>query len=434
MSSTPKPPKAEEHAQSPEAAERVNLDHTILGVGTAPRPLADAAPPARGGAPGTRRSGVVAAPVIPVAGSAGTRPGTAAAPRASERQDSKATPPANAEHTAMYGTPRAGEAPSTRPPGAVMRSPFPKPAPYAIPPRAGEASRAFAGGDRTALSADYLRAAREAAFGKSAATSPSSQRPSSAGDRDSRPPHAGVHTAPAFTRSGTSSEPSKAPFAPPAPATQPSLNAQAPIAPSGSPALSAGSQSRPPAATEPRRGASAGTMLEAAREGAPVDPLPPLPPVSAGPDFADDLPAAPKASPAGGFEPVAAARTQLSDSGAGPGQALGSIAEDLGVDIAESARTRGERSGSQRRWSPAAVVALAALVLALIALVALGKPLLQWIAGSEKPPIEAPRTPPGGEAPERATLANRPAQAPAIAPEAAPSAPATESSAPPQAP
>lgn len=182
--STPPGPKTQGASPS-DGASRPSLEQTFLGVAPAPRPPADVvAPPAPAPArpspasaspPTPARDAIVAAPVIAVsnsgvAGSASAAPitprvtaqpvvpGERAAPAAGEVPRSA---PAS-EQTLMHPVPRAAAAPA---PAPAARSPFPKPEPYAVPPRAGDAAR-LGGADRTALSSDYLRAAREAALGR----------------------------------------------------------------------------------------------------------------------------------------------------------------------------------------------------------------------------------------------------------------------------
>lgn len=410
--STPPGPKTPGASPS-DAASRPSLEQTFLGVAPPARvpvnvaeppsvppatPRAVSAPP-----PTPSRDAIVAAPVIPVSSKVAAAPLTprvVATPAADERAAPapSGSPPAApaSEQTLMHPTPRAVGSPASPLP---MRNPFPKPEPYAIPPRAGDGARHPGGADRTALSADYLRAAREAALGRGG----SGQEPlAGAGVPTQRVlgNRAAFSTTPAnrVAYDQLRDEP------PPSFSTQQSLGSEPPPRAPNDAANSA-----------PRRSPDPGTVLEAPR-GLPPPPslpaLPAIPPSERGP-----------ASSATRFEPVPAARTHLSDrGGAIAGQSLGHISVDWSPERAE--RVRSASPAPKSRVARFALLGLGALVLIVLGFVTLGGPLRRLAArvAGRAPATEVERTA-APVAPSVTTLSNRPAQEPAPADRDAPAEP-----------
>jgi hypothetical protein len=291
----------------------------------------------------------------------------------------------------MHPTPHAAGAPAPTPPA---RSPFPKPEPYAVPPRAGDAAR-LGGADRTALSSDYLRAAREAALGRGGNLSearrnePQAKAPASSQERvlGSRAAFATTPVIP--TPSGARRD-----EAPPSFRTQQSIGSEPPP--------------RAPIQAAPAHRAPAfGTMLEAPRGAAPLPELPQIP--------------ASERSPAAGaprFEPVQAARTHLSDRGANAlsGQSLAHISVDWSPDLAEQVRKAAAPSKSRMaRWL---LLSAGALLLVVLGFITLGGPLRRVVARAIT--TDVARAPETTVAPSVTTLSNQPAGDPPPADNTAP--------------
>ncbi len=423
--STPPGPKAQ-GAPPNDAASRPSLDQTFLGVAPAPRAPVDvvaprapapapAAPPSAP-PPTPARNAIVAAPVIAVspvipvsAGGSGSASPAPITPRVAAQplvSPERAVPAAvegsgsaaASEQTLMHPTPHAAGAPASPPPA---RSPFPKPEPYAVPPRAGDAAR-LGGADRTALSSDYLRAAREAALGRGGNLSearrnePQGKVPASSQERvlGSRAAFATTPVIP--TPSGARRD-----EAPPSFRTQQSIGSEPP-------------PRAPVQAAAAHRAPAFGTMLEAPRGGAPLPALPELPQIPPS-----------ERSPAAGsprFEPVPAARTHLSERGATAlsGQSLAHISVDWSPELAEQVRKAGAPAKSRTaRWL---LLVAGALVLVVLGFVTLGGPLRRVVArvAGRALTTEVERAAETTAAPSVTTLSNQPAAEPAPAGNAEP--------------
>ena len=423
--STPTGPKTP-GAPAPEATSRASLEQTFLGVSPAVRPPLDApspppvapppvAPPAHpiaSSAPAHAPSRIVAAPVIAVSSKTGSAPSTprVAAEPASPVERPMPTPRVEAqpnpvsEQTLVQPTPVAVAGTlRTAPTAPALRNPFPKPEAYAVPPRASDTSRALGGADRTALSSDYLRAARDAALGRSHDVRASEQ----------------LHRAPT-----PNVLPNRRAFAP-ASNPVPAANEPRDEAPrSFSTQQSLGSEPPPRAAAESpamggHRAPAFGTVLEAPRGLPPPPALPALPAIP---------PSERGAAPASRFEPVPAARTHLSDRGATAvsGHSLGHISVDWSPELADRARSAvaAPKSGATR----VALLVLAALVLVVLGFVTLGGPLRRVVARVARQAIatEPDNTPAASPTPAQTTLSNRPSpdEAPGSDPVVAPISPA----------
>lgn len=389
MSSTPKPPQTEGKGPNPTPAPDLSLEHTILGVGTAPRPLGAPPAPARPLAPplglgpaaraaSSARAGAVASlSQMPLPSREAT--GTDLA------KPSAGTQRAALDRTASYGSP-----PPTGARG-VMRQPFPKPPAYAIPPRAGDASRAHQSGERTTLTADYLRAAREAAFaGRSAPSQARSEgelRPSppSSGAAQPKPAPWVVAPRPAAARE------SARPFA----SDPPNVRDASPQHASGADA---------------KRGVS---QLPAAELDS-AELLPPLPEASPEESATRDLPELP------GFEPVLPVAHTLHGGESAPRSAR---ARDAGAAHRGRASAR---AGSRSSRSRALLMALAVVALGVLGFALLRAPIGGTLARLLRPvasQLRQSETPASGAAPATATLANQPAEPPASEVTAGPTAP-----------
>jgi hypothetical protein len=281
----------------------------------------------------------------------------------------------------MHPTPRAAGTPASTPPA---RS-FPKPEPYAVPPRAGDAVR-IGGADRTALSSDYLRAAREAALGRGGSSSERrGNEPASRGGPVLGGRAAFTTTPPSRTSLDAGRDEAASSFR-----TQQSLGSEPPPR---APVDAFG------VAAPERRSPVHGTVLEAPR-GAPA-PLPDLPRV----------PPSDRSPAAGGprFEPVRAARTHLSERGptALSGQSLAHISVDWSPELADRVRNA---APPKSRAGRLLLLGAFALVLVALGFVTLGGPLRRLVARVANRAITTDERAPDTSAPPSVqTLSNRPA-------------------------
>ena len=378
--------------------------------------------------PTPSRNAIVAAPMISVSGRANAAPVT---PRVAEPpvapapapitprvispgiapqhagfspQVSVSAPSPGSEQTLLHPTPRTdsssrvGTAPAAAPQPA--RSAFPKPEAYAVPPRASDASRALAGADRTSLSADYLRAAREAALGKFSSASGDGR----GHELGRTPPASGriLQTRPAFAVSAPAPEPHSGhdDAGPASFATQQSVGSEPPPPRAGAQAFGASNSAR--------RSPPFGTVLEAPRGLGAAPPLPELPAI-----VGSENDRSAGAHVGSAFEPVPAARTHVSDRGASgvSGHSLGHISVDWTPDLAERARGAMHATRSKSPAMRAVLIGVTALVLIALGFVTLGGPLRRFVARVARRAIttEVETATPATAPPAQTTLANRPA-------------------------
>jgi hypothetical protein len=257
-----------------------------------------------------------------------------------------------------------------------------------VPPRAGDAAR-LGGADRTALSSEYLRAAREAALGRGGNLSEARRN-----DPQSKIPGSS-HERVLGSRSAFSTTPViPTPRAAHRDEASPSFRTQQSI----------GSEPPPRAAAAPAHCAPAfGTMLEAPRSVAPPLALPELPKIPPS-----------ERSPAAGalrFEPVPAARTHLSDRAtAASGPSLAHISVDWSPELAEQVRkAAAPRKSRTARWL---LLSVGALVLVVLGFITLGSPLRRVVARVAGGTTDVGRAPETTAVPSVTTLSNQPAGEP----------------------